>query len=477
MGSKNKPKSAYLSVTALTMIVFVGVFGFGNLANNFKETGTTSASLFLIGALLYFLPISLIMAEFGAYAKDRKAGIYSWIEVGLGKRAAYYGIWCYFVANIFYLPTLASRVPVYLSFVFTGGANLSNVSVAVWGAISLLITLLVGLRFEKGFSKISTATGYLSLVVAGIFLVTGLVIFTHLFKAPATNLHMSDLVVQVNSKKELASGLGTFAWVLFAYSGSELIGPYVDRVKNPERNFMRGLLISALLIGALYILGIISIAAYGTVAQFKSVSLVNATISIYAFMAHFLHLGIWFVQIMGAAYTIITLVALVLWSMTLTRAVFSEVPAGTFPAWLTRKTKNGVLRNGLIFQTSLAFLFILITILGSVGEVYYTIYDMTTMALIVPYLFLCFAYIRFRHNKMVSSYQICKSDRLAQCIGWVVVTLNVVSIVFAGYDMSKPIKSQMHTIWLYYGGLALFLVIGYIIKVTPFDRFEKQTTE
>ncbi len=460
----------YLSITSLVMIIFVGVFGFGNIANNFKATGTTSASLFLLGALVYFLPLSLIMAEFGAYAKDRSSGIYSWIEIGLGRRAAYYGIWCYFVANIFYLPTLASRVPTYLSFAITGSSNITDSTMAIMSVLALIFALFIGLKYEKGFNKVSTFTGYLSLFVAGIFLVGGIGSYLGYFSTPATTLTTKSLMVSFNTKKELASALGTFAWIIFAFGGSEMVGTYVDRVKDPERNFMRGLLLSSLLIGALYILGIISIAAYGTVEEFNNISLVNAVISGYGMMGDALGYGIWFVKVIGAIYALITLVALVLWSLALTKSVFSEVPEGTFPEWLTKKTKNGTLRNGLIFQTILAFLFILITIYGgsAAGDLYYKIYDMSTIAFILPYLFLGISYMNFRRKGIVSPYQLSKSNTVAYIIGIIITILNIVAIIFSGYDFSVPIGEQMDTIKLYYGGLLLFLLIGHFIKVAKF---------
>ncbi|MCJ8343780.1 MAG: amino acid permease, partial [Cetobacterium sp.] len=74
------------SVTSLAMIIFVGVFGFPNIANNFKAVGTSASLMLMVGAIIFFLPLCLIMAEFGAYAKDRAAGIYAWIEIGLGKK-------------------------------------------------------------------------------------------------------------------------------------------------------------------------------------------------------------------------------------------------------------------------------------------------------------------------------------------------------------------------------------------------------
>ena len=462
----------YLSITAMVMIIFVAVFGFGNIANNFKASGTESTSMFILGAIIYFLPMCLIMSEFASYAKERTGGIYSWIDIGLGKNVAYFALWSYFVANIFYLPTLASRVPTYLSFTFTGDANIGDFSMAIMSAMSLLVALLIGIKYEKKFSKVSTLTGYISLVVAGVFLVGGIGTYMGFFGAPATELTMGSLMMPIESKESLGNFLSTFAWIIFAYAGSELVGTYVDRVERPERDFTRGLLLSALLIGALYVLGIISIAAFGTPEDYSKVSLVNAVVSGYAFMGNTFGLGVWFVKIIGFAYTIITLVALVLWSLALSKSVFSEAPKGTFPTWMTKKTKGGILKNALIFQTTLSFLFILITTFGgdSAGDLYYKIYDMSTMAFILPYLFLSIAYIKFRKNGHKSPFQLCKNNTVACFVGIIVTILNIAAIIFSGYDISIPLAEQMDVIKLYYGGLAMFLAIGVVIKMIKFKE-------
>lgn len=461
-----------LSTIALTMIVFVGVFGFANIANNFIETELRSVSLFLIGAILYFLPTVLVMAEFGSYAKDRTAGIYAWIDVGLGKSAAYYGLWCYFVSNIFYLPSLAARVPAYLMFAITGDSHLSDGMIALFGFLALLVALLIGLKFEQSFHKISTVTGYLSLFVTAVFIVAGIAVYLGMYKSPATPITLSKLSVNLTSREGIGSALSTFAWVLFAYGGAELVGPYVIRVDKPEKKFMRALMLSSLVIGALYVLGIIAMAAFGTPAQYKNVSLVNALVGSYAFMGRFFGLGLWFVKVMGLAYTIIVLVALSLWSIALTKAVFSEAPAGTFPSWLTKKTKKGVLPNALIFQTLLAALFIaLMTFGGSAGsDFYHNVYNMTTMAQLLPYIFLGFSYIRFRQQGLVSPYQVSKNRHVAYLLGGVIIGFNLLAFVFAAYNIGKPLNGQLRNMFLYYGGLAFFLLLGLLIRAIPFKK-------
>lgn len=456
----------YLSVSSLVMMIFLGVFGFGNIANNFKKVGLGSVTMFVIAVLFYFLPLCLIMAEFGAYAKDRTSGIYSWIEIGVGKKMAYFAIWAYFVANIFYLPTLATRVPTYLSFGLTGGSKVSNGETAILSLIALVLALIIGIKYEKGIGALSKPVGYISLLTVLIFLIAGICLF--ITGKGETHITSEMLKMKVGTKSDIAETLGSFAWILFAFGGGEIIGPYVDRVKKPEKDFLKGLLISSVLIGVLYIVGMFAISAFGTQEEFEKISLIDAVLIGFKYMGDKLGLGIWFVKLMGLAYTLITIVALILWSVSLAAGVFSEAPRGTFPAWLTKRSgKNGILKNALIFQTSLAFLFIAVTTFGGKagGELYRKIYDMSTMASIVPYFCLGLSYVYFRKKGIISPVQISKKNHIAMIAGYLVMGMTLVGFVCAGYDFSKPIAGQIETITLYYGGLLMFMVIGLIIRV------------
>ncbi|MGL5376770.1 MAG: amino acid permease [Cetobacterium sp.] len=455
----------HLSVSSLVMMIFLGVFGFGNIANNFKEVGLSSATMLVVGIVFYFLPLCLIMAEFGAYAKERTSGIYSWIEIGLGKKMAYFAIWSYFIANIFYLPTLATRVPTYLSFGLFGDANMSNLETAGLSLVALVISLVIGIKYQNFIGALSKPVGYISLVTVLIFLVTG--IYLHIVGDAATILTTDMFKIDVKSNTELAKSLGAFSWILFAFGGGEVVGPYVNKVKDPEKNFVKGLLIASLLIGSLYVIGIIAVSAFGTQQSFEKISLINAVLAGFKFMGDKIGLGIWFVKLMGLSYTLITLVALILWSTSLAAGVFSEAPKGTFPDWLTKKSeKTGILINALIFQTTLAFLFIALNSFGgsAAGELYYRVYDMTTMALIVPYCCLGLSYISFRKKGMISPFQISKNKIVSMMAGISVSIMTFVAFIFAGYNFTIPLKNQLHKIELYYGGLLMFMLIGVLIK-------------
>lgn len=124
------------------------------------------------------------------------------------------------------------------------------------------------------------------------------------------------------------------------------------------------------------------------------------------------------------------------------------------------------MRNALIFQTILAFLFIALTTFGgeAAEELYYRVYDMTTMALIVPYFCLGVSYVFFRRRGYVSPFQISKGNLIPILAGISVSTMTLIAFIFAGYDFTIPIIKQLDKIKLYYGGLLIFMLIGVVIK-------------
>ncbi|MCJ8343803.1 MAG: hypothetical protein MJH09_13325, partial [Cetobacterium sp.] len=150
------------------------------------------------------------------------------------------------------------------------------------------------------------------------------------------------------------------------------------------------------------------------------------------------------------------------------RAIHSEetIQSSKHSKNLTRKTETGVLKNSLIFQTVLALLFIFLTTFGGdkAGELYYKIYDMSTMSFIVPYFFLALSYIIFKKKNHISPFQAVKNPIAGMVLGSLLLILCLVSLIFSGYDISKSFADQMGTIELYYGGLLFFLLIGVVIK-------------
>ena len=88
-----------LGLWTVVLLIFVPTFGFRNITNNTVALGAASIPSWLIVALMFFLPLSIIIAELASSSSNKGGGLYSWIESGLGDRWAFIGTWSYFVAG------------------------------------------------------------------------------------------------------------------------------------------------------------------------------------------------------------------------------------------------------------------------------------------------------------------------------------------------------------------------------------------
>ena len=79
---------------ALLSMTFAAVFNVRNIVNNNIELGLSSAPIFLLATLVYFIPFVFIIAEFVSANKNSESGMYDWLKKPLGTRMAYLGSGC-----------------------------------------------------------------------------------------------------------------------------------------------------------------------------------------------------------------------------------------------------------------------------------------------------------------------------------------------------------------------------------------------
>ena len=111
--------SGKMSVVTVSMLIVVTTFGLANVIDNLVELGLAAIPSWVLVGFLYFLPLALILAEFASDTTER-GGIYSYMERGLGPTWAFVGTWSYFVANLVYLQSAFSKLPIRVSLAVSG---------------------------------------------------------------------------------------------------------------------------------------------------------------------------------------------------------------------------------------------------------------------------------------------------------------------------------------------------------------------
>ncbi len=471
---------------SIALLIFIAVFGITNIPNNYAAIG--AESIFWFAALiLYFVPVALIIAELASYDSNTSSGISRWVELGTTKKIAFVCAWAYFIENIFYLPMLASRVPVFLSWIFADIGSLSEVvqnhgvidGVLTSGTKPILFTVLafltvvigvvISLNFEKVFEKIGKYVGIISLVTAFGFIILSLsavfLVDGYQSAYPLTIENVSPTFSPVT--------ISTLVWILFAIGGVETIGSVVNQVDEPNKRLPKIVTIGSVLVIIAYVAGIVGLSFLLRPDQLSTEALENAIPVMFAQLGVAYNmdgtLGILFLKLIMLSQVIITISALVLWLVATINVLFADAEKGIFPAIIEKKNKNGQPINGMFFTVGLIFIFLLISTSGSMSNIYYVLYDMSTISMVVPFILLIISYLNFKRRGLEGGYVFIKNKSVAMLVSAILLFVTTSAFVFGIVDLPSLVNGEMDAFysWLLTagGGLLFFMLIGYFIYI------------
>lgn len=453
-----------LSLITVSMIIVVTTFGFSNVIDNLVELDLAAIPSWFAVGILYFLPLALILAEFSSDNTESRGGIYSFMARGLNPTWAFVGTWSYFVANIVFLQSVFSRLPIRASLASTGTDVFEDVT---WMLPVLAVMICVGLTWvaTRGLQVFSVVADWLAkamlLLIAALVTVPFVLLLAD--REPATTFTIAAMTPQLD-----LNYFSTFAWLLFAVAGAEVAAPYVRDTENPQRNFPRAILLTTILIGAAYMLSTIAVALLIPVGD-----LTKATGMYDVWLPWAESLGLPGPMMGRLGMVVITLAfvaSYIIWIESPIRAMFADVPRGTFPPWLTQSDERGTLHHALWTQATIAIVLTLIPLLSMLtglagSEAFLTLLnDLASLSLVVPYIFVTLAYIRARINGMDAPFKMVRSTPLAVAIGVLVLIVSS-----AGYLGAGLYALQAESVdWLYvatvYGGPALLIGLGLLLR-------------
>lgn len=240
-------------------------------------------------------------------------------------------------------------------------------------------------------------------------------------------------------------------------------------------NFPRAILLSTLLIAAMYVLASIAVALIFPLGELtKATGLFDIWIN----WASLIGLpGVLVVKFCIGFIVVVSVAAFVVWAESPIRVMFAEVPKGTFPAALTRHDAAGTHQQALWIQAAVVSVLILIPLAsiltGMSGSERFLglLNDLASLSLVVPYMFVALAYIQARRNGMDAPFKMTRSTPLAIAIGVTVLLVSAFGYLGAGLFalQAEPID------WIYvgivYGGPWVLIGLGMALRALSLQAF------
>ncbi len=218
--------------------------------------GASSISVWLIGCLAMFAPLSIAVIFLASHHPD-EGGLYVWSKRAFGPFAGFITGWTYWASNLPYFPALlyfAAGNALYMAGARGHALAASPVyfiSVALGGLALATIVNIYGLQIGKWLNNVGAISRWsvtLLLVALGAFALWRFGSATPINAATIRpGLQVKDLIF--------------WSVIAFAWTGPEAIAFMGGEIKNPRRTVPLGLLLAAPAIAVIYIAGTVSVLA------------------------------------------------------------------------------------------------------------------------------------------------------------------------------------------------------------------------
>ncbi|HSR87294.1 MAG TPA: APC family permease [Streptosporangiaceae bacterium] len=373
-------------------LAVITVGSVGNLGSTppLAVLGLASISLYVLPALLFLLPVSLVAAEL---ASGWPGGVYNWVEQGISAPMGLLAVWCEFAQTIFFYPALLAYIADTLAYVIDPRLSGNGVYTAVIIIVLFWAGVLVTSRGSIFVAKLSASGTVIGTLIPGVIIVA-------LGVAYLLQGNHADAPMTADHLLPAWRGLGGIVLVVnsfFTYAGVEVNAVHVDELRNPGRDYPKSIFLALALCLGVFIFPTLVIS---WVVPSHQISFTAGVMQ--AFNRLLTHFGLAFgVPVVAIALAVAALAGMVAWldgpSEGLLRIGRQQ---GFLPPYFQRVNRQGIevrilAAEGVVI-TAIALLYAFIP---SVSHAYWIFAVMATQVYMIMYVLMFIAAIRLRRSQ------------------------------------------------------------------------------
>lgn len=440
----------------LFTMVIAAVFNFRNVINNYVAIGTLAAPAFFVATIIYFIPFTLIIAEFVSLNRKSESGVYQWVRSSLGGRWAFFTAFCYWFVNLFYFISLLPLIIVYATYMIMGeGIEIKGWAIAAISIAIFLVATWISTHGARWIGKVTSFGATLMLAMALVFIL-GAVIALLGGITPANDLSIAGMRIDPGSGLTTWAFLGTLAWIIQGVGGAESIGVYLNDLRGGAKAFVRIIVVAGLTIGLIYTVGTWLMGVFVDKGEVNYENGVFVTMA--ATAEHFGLSGPVTVRVVGVIMLAATLGGLMIWTSAPVKVFFSEIPEGVFGPKVVALNESGVPVRGAWIQFAIVVPLLVIPTLGagsSIDALLKIVINMTAATALLPPALILIAYWMLRKRFDTASRGFTMGGRaLGLSIASFLVLLFAVCFVAATFPEDQPLWL---TLVYNVGGVVVFL--------------------
>lgn len=384
-----KTNVAGITTFALVMLITGAIDSIRNLPAT-ALFGSSLIFFFIFSAIVFLIPAALVSAELSSQSTE-KSGIFHWIHMAFGEKAAFFGIWLQWINTVVWFPTILSFIAgtaTYLIDPELAQNKVFLVSVILSTFWTLTWINLKGLHFSAKFSSLCAIVG----MIIPMFLIIGLaVLWVILGKPMQIHFTVADIVPTLSHTENWIS----LTAIMTAFLGIELATVHIKDVRNPQKAFPKGLFFSVILILLTMTLGSLAIAI---VLPKDQINLVNGVMQAFTNFFQSYHLS-WVLPIITVMLLMGSLGGIISWIISPIKGLLHAAELGFLPVVFCKKNKHGIPSYLLIGQAVVVSLICLAFLtMPSVNGSYWLLTALSTQLYVMMYVIMFIAAIRLKYK-------------------------------------------------------------------------------
>ena len=445
---ENKSEVKKILWYTLAFMAFSTVWSMGNIINGYSEYGGLRAiiSWILIFAI-YFVPYSLMVGELGSTFKEAGGGVSSWIDGTIGKKIAYYAGWTYWVVHMPYISQKPSRILISFSWLIFQDRRISSANMYLLTIAALVIFLIILYLSTRGVSfvkKIATIAGSSMFIMSLLYILMAITApYITGAKVIQTSWTLSNFLPTFDVKFFTSLSI-----LVFAVGGCEKISPYVNRMKNPSKDFPRGMIFMVIMVCVTAILGTFALSLMFDTNNIPKDLMTNGAYYAFAKLGEYYHVGNLF-MILYALVDFAGKISIMVISIDAPLRILLESTTDDFiPKALFKKNKHGAYINGQILIGIIVSILIIIPVFGikEVDELVRWLVKLNSVCMPLRYLWVFVAYMALKKHidKFSADYMLTKNKTLGMILGGWCFAFTLFACVLGMYSKDSIFQTTLN---------------------------------
>jgi len=410
--------------------------------------GVSSITVWVLTAIVFFLPYGLLSAELGSTYPD-DGGIVSWVERAFGELPSVLVGWMYWINVPFWMPAVFTAFSGWIALAIFPDMGILPMAILAIAACWFVVWL--GIR---GIDMSVTVASIMSFVKMGILVIFGLMGIAYGIKFGLAN----DFSLQafIPTLDDTIVYVGAIVYNLL---GFELIGSIGSKIENAKKTVPKMTAVAGIAITLLYCFG-----TFGVLAAIPAANIDEVDGFVYALQELCTVFGpaqmpVFYILIIGA---ILTLIAnMITWSLGANES-FMAAGLDKRVKWLGhRNEKYGTSDNLYYLMGIIATVLIVLNyaLSGDANDIFWTLFSFASIVFMFNYLFMFPAALKLKYTDNTPRQYEVPGGKLGM---WICSVLCFVCVALACYFLVDWDTSS-YGFWMQAIGIVLTFISGYWI--------------